>query len=212
MSANKDLFNQSFSGRFFRSCVWMWELGHKESWVPKNWCFWTVVLDKTLESSLNSRRSNLPSYRRAVLNIPSTEYSQLMVMLKLQYFGHPMQRIDSLEKTLLLGNSKSRRKSGWKVMRFLYGITNSMDVSLTKPGSWWRTTSGKPGVLQSILSQRVGHNWATELHWTEAFWPVRALEQESKDAVTGSDHKAPACLHAWLWVLGQADPFASTAN
>ena len=84
MSANKDLSNQSFSGRFFRSCVWMWELGHKESWVPKNWCFWTVVLDKTLESSLNSRRSNLPSYRRSVLNIPSKEYSQLMVMLKLQ--------------------------------------------------------------------------------------------------------------------------------
>ena len=127
-------------------------------------------------------------------------------------FDHPRQRIDSLEKTLLLGNSKSRRESGWKVMRLLYGITNSMDVSLTKPGSWWRTTSGKPGVLQSILSQRVGHNWATELHWTEAFWPVRALEQESKVAVTGSDHKAPACLHAWLWVLGQADPFASTAN
>ena len=166
MSANKDLSNQSFSGRFFRSCVWMWELGHKESWVPKNWCFWTVVLDKTLESSLDSKE-----IQPSTLQESSPEYSFQRIFTtdgdaEASDFDHPRQRIDSLEKTLLLGNSKSRRESGWKVMRFLYGITNSMDVSLTKPGSWWRTTSGKPGVLQSILSQRVGHNWATELHWT----------------------------------------------
>ena len=84
---------------FSSSHVWMWELDYKQSWVLKNWCFWTVVLEKTLESPLDCRRSN-----QSILKEISPEYSLegLMLKLKLQYFGHLMRRTDSLEKTLML--------------------------------------------------------------------------------------------------------------
>ena len=93
----------------------------------------------------------------------SPEYSLegLMLKLKLQYCGHLMQRTDSLEKTLMLGKIEGRRRRGWQRMRWLHGITDSMDMSLTKLGSWRWT--GRPGVLQSMGSQRVGHAWATNL-------------------------------------------------
>ena len=84
-------------------------------------------------------------------------------MLKLQYFGHLIWRTDSLEKTLILGKTEGRRRRGRQRMRWLDGITNSMDMSLSKLWEWWWT--GKPGVLQSMGSQRVGHNRATELNW-----------------------------------------------
>ena len=81
------------------SYVWMWELDYKESWAPKNWCFSTVVLEKTLESPLDCRRSN-----QSILKEISSECSLegLMLKLKLQYFGHLMRRTDLLEKTLML--------------------------------------------------------------------------------------------------------------
>ena len=79
-----------------------------------------------------------------------------------------MQRTDSLEKTLMLGKIEGGRKRGWQKVIWLDGITDSMDMSLSKigvgQGSWWWT--GKPGVLQFMGSQRVGHDWATELKWT----------------------------------------------
>ena len=118
----------------FSSChVWMWELDYKESWVPKNWCFWTVVLEKILESPLDSswtaRRSN-----QAILKEINPEYSLegLMLKLKLWYFGHLMWRSDSLEKTLMLGKTEGRRRRGWQRRRWLDGITAWMDVSLSR--------------------------------------------------------------------------------
>ena len=86
-----------------------------------------------------------------------------MLKLKLQYFGHLMRRVDSLEKTLMLGGIGGRRKRGRQRMRWLDGITDSMDVSLRNPGSWWWT--GKPGVQRFMGSQSVGHDWETELNW-----------------------------------------------
>ena len=87
-----------------------------------------------------------------------------MLKLKLQYFGHLMQRTDSLEKSLMLGKIEGRRRRGWQKMRWLDCITNSMDMSLSK--LWELVMDKRPGVLQSMGSQRVGHSWATELNWT----------------------------------------------
>ena len=126
---------------------------YKGSWAPKNWCFRTVVFEKTLESPWTARRSN-----QSILKEISPEYSleRLMLKLKLQYFGHLMQRADSLEKTLMLGKLEGRRRRGQQRMRWLDGTFNSMNMSVR----WLRT--GKPGVLQSMGSQRVGYNWLTE--------------------------------------------------
>ena len=103
------------------------ELDYKDSWVPKNWCFWTVVLEKTLESPLTARRSN-----QSILKEISPGYSLegLMLKLKLQYFGHLIQRADSFEKTLMLGKIDGRRRRGRLRMRWLDGITDSMDLGL----------------------------------------------------------------------------------
>ena len=114
---------------FSSSHVWMWELDYKESWALKNWCFWSVVLEKTLESPLDSKESN-----QSILKEISPEYSLegLMLKLKLQYFGHLMRRTDSFEKTLMLGKIEGGRRRGRQRLRWLDGITDSMDMSLSK--------------------------------------------------------------------------------
>ena len=106
-----------------------WELDYKEGWVLKNWCFWTVVLEKILESPLDCKEIK-PINPKEI----SSEYSLegLMLTLKLQYFGHLRQRANSLEKTLMLRKIEGRRRSGWQRKRWLDGMTNSTDMSLSK--------------------------------------------------------------------------------
>ena len=105
----------------------MWELNSKESWAPKNWCFWIVVLEKTLESPLDCKEIQ-PVHSEGDQTWVSLE--GMMLKLKLQYFGHLMQRAHSFEKTLMLGKIEGRRRRGWQRMRQLDGLTNSMDMSL----------------------------------------------------------------------------------
>ena len=107
--------------------VWMWELDYKESWALKNWCFWTVVLEKALENPLDCKEIQPvhPKGDQSWVFIGRTD-----LKLKLQYFGHLMWRADSLEKTLMLGKIEGRRKRGRQRMRWLDGITYSMDMGL----------------------------------------------------------------------------------
>ena len=136
----------------------MWELDYKESWAPKNWCVWTMALEKTLESPLDCKEIH-PVHPKG--NQSWVFMEGLMLKLKLQILGHLLQRTNSLEKTLLLGRSEGGRRRGKLRIRWLDGITNMMDIRLVGSGNWWWT--GKPDVLQSMGSQRVRHNWVTEL-------------------------------------------------
>ena len=115
----------------FHIHVWMWDLDHKESWALKNWCFWTVVLEKTLESPLDSKGIKLvnPKGGQSWILIGRTDAEAEAPVL---YFGHLMWRTDSLAKTLMLGEIEGRRRGGRQRMRWLDGITDLMDMSLSK--------------------------------------------------------------------------------
>ena len=119
---------------FSSSHVWMWELDYKESWVPQNWCFWTWCWRRLLRVPWTAKRSN-----QSILKEISPGYSLegVMLKLKLQYFGHLTRRVDSLEKTLMLGGIGGRRRRGQQKMRWLDGISNLMDMGLCGLGSWW---------------------------------------------------------------------------
>ena len=111
-----------------------------------------------------------------------------MLKLKLQYFGHLMQRAESFEKTLMMEKIEGRRRRGWQRMRWLDGITNSVDMSLGRLRELWWT--GRPGVMQSMGSQRVRHDWATKLNWTEPTWKWKLREKRSIQRLINSLSKS----------------------
>ena len=161
--ANKGPSSQGYG--FSSGHVWMWELDCEESWALKTWCFWTVVLEKALERvPWTARRS-----KQSILKVinPGCSLEGLMLKLKLQYFGHLMWRVDSLEKTWCWeglgagGEGDDREWDGWMASQTRWTWV------WVKSGSWWWT--GRPGMLWFMGSQRVRHNWATELNWLKLF-------------------------------------------
>ena len=125
--ANKGPYSQSYG--FSSSHVWMWELDYKESWVLKNWWFWTVVLEKTLVSPLDCKEIQ-PVHSKGDQSWISTGRTD--VGAETPILCHLMQRTDSFEETLMLGKIEGWRRKGQQRMRWLYGITDSMDTSLSK--------------------------------------------------------------------------------
>ena len=114
---------------FSSSHVWMWELDYKERWTPKNWCFWTVVLEKILRVPWTAKKSNQSILKEIS---PENWLGGLVLKLKLQYFGHLMWRTGLLEKTLMLEKTEGRRRRGQQRMSLLDGITNWMAMSLSR--------------------------------------------------------------------------------
>ena len=158
--ANKGPSNQSYG--FSSSHVWMWQLEHKESWVPKNWGFWTMMLNSQDSWEFlglqGDQTSQFCKGNQSWILIGRTDAEAEAPILWPPDWG-----TDSLEKTIMLGKIEGRRRRGWQRMRWLVAPPTRWAWVWASFRNWWWTR--RPGMLQSMGSQKFGHAWATELNW-----------------------------------------------
>ena len=157
--ANKDPSSQSYG--FSSSHVGMWELDYKESWAPKNWCFWTVVLEESLESLLNCKiQPTHPRGNQSWVFIGRTD-----VEAETPILWPPDTKSWLIWKNPDAGKDWRWEENGMTGWDGCMASLTQLSWVWEKSGRWWWT--GRPGMLQSIGLQRVGHNWVTELNWTD---------------------------------------------
>ena len=167
--ANKGPSSQGYG--FSSGHVWMWELDCEENWEPKNWCFELWCWRRLLRVPWTARRSNQSILKEIGLGC---SLEGMMLNLKLQYFGHLMQRADSFEKTLMLGKIEGRRRRQWQRMRWLDGITDSVDMGL--------------GGLQELVMDREA--WHIAVHGVTMSWTRLSDWTELRPNLKGSDTKS----------------------